>query len=173
MKKNFLVTTGLVDTWEFNETNFLLGKWCELYEFSDFNKKQFVEKIPTKIVFERNIHHWEDNKKKDEDLKYLEEKLDYLLPDESNNKIKSIIHELCSQCYAELEEIFPAVESAELAVNYSKTRPDLFKDGAEVIVTGEYRNGIFVADELQTKCASRYEGDLREESNYKLEELET
>ena len=63
--------------------------------------------------------------------------------------------------------------SAELAVNYSKTRPDLFKDGAEVIVTGEYRNGIFVADELQTKCASRYEGDLREESNYKLEELET
>ena len=63
--------------------------------------------------------------------------------------------------------------SAELAVNYSKTRPDLFKDGAEVIVTGEYRNGIFVADELQTKCASRYEGDLRDESNYKLEELET
>tara|TARA_X000001036_G_scaffold117114_1_gene110531 strand:+ start:205 stop:633 length:429 start_codon:yes stop_codon:yes gene_type:complete len=63
--------------------------------------------------------------------------------------------------------------SAELAVNYSKTRPDLFKDGAEVIVTGEYRNGIFIADELQTKCASRYEGDLREESNYKLEELET
>ena len=62
--------------------------------------------------------------------------------------------------------------TAELAVNYSKTRPDLFKDGAEVIVTGEYRNGIFVADELQTKCASRYEGDLREESNYKLEELE-
>ena len=63
--------------------------------------------------------------------------------------------------------------SAELSVNYSKTRPDLFKDGAEVIVTGEYRDGIFVADELQTKCASRYEGDLREETNYKLEELET
>ena len=63
--------------------------------------------------------------------------------------------------------------SAELAVNYSKTRPDLLKEGAEVIVTGEYRDGIFVADELQTKCASRYEGDLREESNYKLDELET
>ena len=63
--------------------------------------------------------------------------------------------------------------SAELAVNYSKTRPDLFKDGAEVIVTGEYRDSVFVADELQTKCASRYEGDLREESNYKLEEIET
>jgi len=63
--------------------------------------------------------------------------------------------------------------SAELSVNYSKTRPDLFKDGAEVIVTGQYRNGIFLADELQTKCASRYEGDLRKESNYKLEELET
>jgi len=72
------------------------------------------------------------------------------------------------ECFFVLKE-----GSAELAVNYSKTRPDLFKDGAEVIVTGEYRDGIFVADELQTKCASRYEGDLRQESNYKLEELET
>ena len=62
---------------------------------------------------------------------------------------------------------------AELYVNYSKTRPDLFKDGAEVIVTGEYVNGMFYADELQTKCASRYEGDLRNEANYKLEELDT
>ena len=72
------------------------------------------------------------------------------------------------ECFFVLKE-----GSAELAVNYSKTRPDLFKDGAEVIVTGEYRDGVFVADELQTKCASRYEGDLREESNYKLQELET
>ena len=61
----------------------------------------------------------------------------------------------------------------ELAVNYNKTRPDLFKDGAEVIVTGEYLNGVFYADELQTKCASRYEGDLRDESNYNLEEIDT
>ena len=72
------------------------------------------------------------------------------------------------ECFFVLKE-----GSAELAVNYSKTSPDLFKGGAEVIVTGEYRDGIFVADELQTKCASRYEGDLRQESNYKLEELET
>ena len=28
IKKNFLVTTGLVDMWEFNENNFLLVKWC-------------------------------------------------------------------------------------------------------------------------------------------------
>ena len=61
---------------------------------------------------------------------------------------------------------------AELSVSYSKTRPDLFKDGAEVIVTGEYIDGTFYADELQTKCASRYEGDLRNEANYKLEELD-
>jgi len=32
-------------------------------------------------------------------------------------------------------------------------------------------NGTFYADELQTKCASRYEGDLRNENNYKLTEL--
>ena len=61
----------------------------------------------------------------------------------------------------------------ELNVKYDQTRPDLFKDGAEVIVTGQYLEGIFYADELQTKCASRYEGDLREESNYKLSEIGT
>ena len=61
----------------------------------------------------------------------------------------------------------------ELNVKYDRTRPDLFKDGAEVIVTGLYLDGTFYADELQTKCASRYEGDLRDESNYKLTEIET
>ena len=74
----------------------------------------------------------------------------------------------------QLECLFVLKEGdAELSVSYSKTRPDLSKDGAEVIVTGEYIDGTFYADELQTKCASRYEGDLRNEANYKLEELDT
>ena len=57
-------------------------------------------------------------------------------------------------------------------VHYSKTRPDLFKNGVEVIVEGVYTGGIFKADMLQTKCASRYEGDLRDESEYSMEEVE-
>lgn len=61
----------------------------------------------------------------------------------------------------------------DLPVKYNRTRPDLFKDGAEVIVTGMYREGVFYADDLQTKCASRYEGDLRDESSYKLDELDS
>ena len=63
--------------------------------------------------------------------------------------------------------------AAELKVKYDRSRPDLFKDGAEVIITGQYLDGTFYADELQTKCASRYEGDLRDESSYKLTEIET
>lgn len=58
-----------------------------------------------------------------------------------------------------------------LPVRYKGTRPDLFKDGAEVIVEGVYADSIFEADVLQTKCASRYEGDIRDESAYNLEEL--
>jgi hypothetical protein len=42
-----------------------------------------------------------------------------------------------------------------------------------VIVTGQYLNGIFYADELQTKCASRYEGDLRDENSYNLTEIDS
>ena len=61
---------------------------------------------------------------------------------------------------------------SELVVKYGRTRPDLFKDGSEVIVAGQYLDGIFYADELQTKCASRYEGDLRNENSYNLSEIE-
>jgi cytochrome c-type biogenesis protein CcmE len=58
-----------------------------------------------------------------------------------------------------------------LPVHYTGTRPDLFKDGAEVIIEGMYVNGLFEADILQTKCASRYEGDLRDENSYNLDEV--
>jgi len=58
-----------------------------------------------------------------------------------------------------------------LLVRYKGTRPDLFKDGAEVIVEGVYRDSVFEADILQTKCASRYEGDIRDETTYNLNEL--
>ena len=58
-------------------------------------------------------------------------------------------------------------------VIYYGIRPDLFKDDAEVVVSGSYTNNLISATELQTKCASRYEGDLRNESNYNLEEIDT
>jgi cytochrome c-type biogenesis protein CcmE len=46
-------------------------------------------------------------------------------------------------------------------VSYYGIRPDLFKDDAEVVVSGSYNNSQISATELQTKCASRYEGDLK------------
>ena len=51
--------------------------------------------------------------------------------------------------------------SDSLKVYYYGIRPDLFKDDAEVIVAGAFDNDLIVAKELQTKCASRYEGDLK------------
>ena len=56
-------------------------------------------------------------------------------------------------------------------VQFIGTRPDLFKDEAEVIVEEIFVDGLFKADQLQTKCASRYEGDLRDESSYKSEAI--
>ena len=47
-----------------------------------------------------------------------------------------------------------------LKVYYNSTRPDLFKDDAEVVISGKFENNLITATELQTKCASRYEGDL-------------
>ena len=53
-------------------------------------------------------------------------------------------------------------EKEELSVSYHKIVPDMFKDGSEVIVEGFYDGQTFYADNLMTKCASRYEGDLRQ-----------
>jgi cytochrome c-type biogenesis protein CcmE len=71
-----------------------------------------------------------------------------------------------------MEVFFNIKEGASiLPVRFLGARPDLFKHGAEVIVEGAYSNGSFNADMLQTKCASRYEGDLRDASSYKLDEI--
>ena len=55
-------------------------------------------------------------------------------------------------------------DGATLPVSYHKIVPDMFKEGIDVIVEGKYVNGRLEADNLMTKCASRYEGDLRESS---------
>lgn len=80
MKKNFLVTTGLIDTWEFEENNFLLGRWCEFYEFSDFEEKKFNKKILKKDnIIKSNIDHWANHEKRNKYYEYLEKKVEYLL----------------------------------------------------------------------------------------------
>jgi cytochrome c-type biogenesis protein CcmE len=35
--------------------------------------------------------------------------------------------------------------------------PDLFKDGAEVVVEGHYDSGTFLAERVMAKCPSKYE----------------
>jgi cytochrome c-type biogenesis protein CcmE len=48
--------------------------------------------------------------------------------------------------------------SASVPVDYSGLVPDPFRDGREVIVTGEMASGTFVADRdsLVTKCPSKF-----------------
>ena len=89
MKKNFLVSTGLIDTWEFEENNFLLGRWCEFYEFDE---KKFDKRILKNDNIIKNIDHWDDHEKKNKDYKYLERKIEYLLEIISENL--SIIHKV-------------------------------------------------------------------------------
>jgi cytochrome c-type biogenesis protein CcmE len=51
-------------------------------------------------------------------------------------------------------------ETSVLPVEYNGPIPDLFKPGVEVVVEGACdARGVFVADVLMTKCASKYESD--------------
>ncbi len=56
-------------------------------------------------------------------------------------------------------------EDAEVVVHYvgEAPLPDMFKDRAEAVVDGTMRrDGVFVAEHLQAKCASKYEAGLDE-----------
>ncbi len=45
-----------------------------------------------------------------------------------------------------------------LSVRYADIDvPDLFRDGAEVVVEGRVSEGVFVADRVMAKCPSKYE----------------
>ncbi|MFQ6607095.1 MAG: cytochrome c maturation protein CcmE [Fidelibacterota bacterium] len=58
-----------------------------------------------------------------------------------------------------------AQDNHSIPVLYSQqTVPDMFhNEHVEVIVEGVYERGEFHADNLLTKCASRYEGEIKEE----------
>ena len=51
--------------------------------------------------------------------------------------------------------------SAKVPVSYSGTVPDPFREGREVIITGELQNGTLVGerDSLITKCPSKFADD--------------
>jgi cytochrome c-type biogenesis protein CcmE len=53
--------------------------------------------------------------------------------------------------------------SESVPVTYTGVVPDPFRDGREVIVSGELKNGTFVAerDSLVTKCPSKFTKDER------------
>lgn len=51
----------------------------------------------------------------------------------------------------------------QLAVRYRGAIPDLFECGREVIVEGSSKDGLFEADVLLTKCASKYESVAKAE----------
>ena len=76
MKKNFLITTGIKDTFESYENNFLLGKWCEL-DF--FGKEKLDKKISKEINTIKNTQYYENNEKKIKDYDYIKKNLEYLL----------------------------------------------------------------------------------------------
>ncbi len=53
---------------------------------------------------------------------------------------------------------------ASLPIYFEGIVPDLFKDGAEVIVEGKFRkDGVLVANNVMTACPSKYEAEAKAE----------
>ena len=88
MKRNFLITTGIKDTWEFYENNFLLDKWCE---FDFFGKEKLNGKVAQETSTIKNTYHWNVEKRL-KDYEYIKNKIEYLL--ELISEKLSIIHKV-------------------------------------------------------------------------------
>lgn len=60
-----------------------------------------------------------------------------------------------------LELRFQLVDKGQmLSVAYHGVKPDMFKEGAQVVVEGKYRSpGLFGAQTLLTSCPSKYEAN--------------
>jgi len=57
-------------------------------------------------------------------------------------------------------------DNPRLAVVYEGAKPDMLKDEAQAILTGQLNSeGIFVAEELLLKCPSKYEEALPEQAD--------
>ena len=58
--------------------------------------------------------------------------------------------------------------SESLPVTYTGTVPDPFRDGREVIVTGQLEDGTFVAehDSLITKCPSKFQEEAEQDPEH-------
>lgn len=48
-----------------------------------------------------------------------------------------------------------------LPVSYQGVRPGSFEDGSDVLVEGRYRDGVFLAESVLTKCPSKYEAKVK------------
>jgi cytochrome c-type biogenesis protein CcmE len=51
----------------------------------------------------------------------------------------------------------------KVPVVYQGLRPDMFSAGRDVIIDGEYRDGLVIASTLLTQCPSKYEAPSPEE----------
>ncbi|MGH9565175.1 MAG: cytochrome c maturation protein CcmE [Candidatus Angelobacter sp.] len=78
----------------------------------------------------------------------------------AGNVVPGSIHKLGTNADFVLVEQDPQTkERQELRVSYkgSEPPPDTFKDNSQALAIGEFgRDGVFHANELQAKCASKY-----------------
>ena len=56
----------------------------------------------------------------------------------------------------EIQDLTGKTDTVE--VSYSGQMPNTFESGVDVVVIGKYASNVLTADQLQTKCPSKYKG---------------
>ncbi|NUM40446.1 MAG: cytochrome c maturation protein CcmE [Leptospiraceae bacterium] len=58
------------------------------------------------------------------------------------------------------------MDKKEIPIHFdgSTILPDTFKEGVRARVDGKLKNGVLVSNHIETKCASKYEADYKDEN---------
>lgn len=68
-----------------------------------------------------------------------------------------IAYQIEPQARLEFSITAPEQPAPAVRVLYRGVRPDMFAPGRDVLIDGEYRDGVLVASNLLTQCPSKYE----------------
>jgi cytochrome c-type biogenesis protein CcmE len=70
--------------------------------------------------------------------------------------VDGTINRDASGVHFEIQDLTGKNDSVE--VTYSGQMPNTFDSGVDVVVIGKYASNVITADQLQTKCPSKYKG---------------
>ena len=136
---------------------------CLVYSYTSNTSSSIKE--PSKLVSSKNLKRIRvGGKVSPNSITYITDpsfKLEFMLEDRIETE--SSVNNKNSENPSSQDPSF----QNKIKVIYNGIKPDMFTDGRDVLVDGEFKDGVVIASSLLTQCPSKYEPKIPELNNTK------